>query len=95
MEYSNPVGVSIPQLQLAVEFLKSLIWIMQDISIRSLSLMRNCMKSEGELRFSISLYEIFVNLDFKKLAIKIFVTQSRNTTHKRMNGEKSEKLKFE
>ena len=65
MMYSNPVYASTPQLQLTVEFLESLIWIMQDIFIRLLSLMRNCMQSEGELRFCISLYEIFVNLDFK------------------------------
>ena len=32
---------------------------MQDIIIRSLSLTGNCMQSEGELRFCISLYEIF------------------------------------
>ena len=87
---SNPVCVSTPQLQLTVEFLKSLIWIMQDRSIRSLSLTGNCMQSEGELRFCISLYEIFVNLDFKKLHLKIFVIQSRNTIHKRINGEKWE-----
>ena len=34
---------------------------MRDITIRSLSLTGNCMQSEGELRFCISLYEIFVN----------------------------------
>ena len=38
---------------------------MQDIIIRSLSLTGNCMQSEGELRFCISLYEIFVNLNFR------------------------------
>ena len=90
--YSNPVCVSIPQLQLTVEFLESLIWIMQDTIIRSLSLTGNCMQSEGELRFCISLYEIFFNLDFKNLSRKIFAIQSRNTIHKRINGEKSEKL---
>ena len=37
---------------------------MQEGIIRSLSLTGNCMQSEGELRFCISLYEIFVNLDF-------------------------------
>ena len=88
--YQNSVGVSTPQLQLTVEFLESLIWIMQDIFIRSLSLTRNCMQSEGELRFCISLYEIFINLDFKKLDITIFVIQSRNTIHKRIDGMKSE-----
>ena len=82
--YSNPVCVSIPQLQLTVEFLESLIWIMQDIIIRLLSQMENCMQSEGELRLRISLYEIFANLDCKN--------QSRNTIHKRINGVKSEKL---
>ena len=46
--YPNPVGVSIPQLQLAVEFLESLIWIMQDILTRLLSQMENCMQSEGD-----------------------------------------------
>jgi len=40
---------------------------MQDGSIRSLSLTGNCMQSEGELRFCISLYEIFCNLDIKTL----------------------------
>ena len=39
---------------------------MQDIVIRSLSLTGNCMPSEGELRFCISLYQIFVNLDFHR-----------------------------
>ena len=34
---------------------------MEDGIIRSLSLTRNCMQSEGELRFCISLYEILVN----------------------------------
>ena len=89
--YSNPVYVSTPQLQLSVEFLKSLIWIMEDIAIRSLSLMENCMQSEGELRFCISLYEIFVNLDFTDFLMKVIVIQSRNTIHKRINGEKLEK----
>ena len=49
------------------------------------------MQSEGELRFCISLYEIFVNLDFKK-NLEIFVIQSRNTIHKRINGENLEKF---
>ena len=89
MNYSNPVCVSTPQLQLTVEFLESLIWIMQDMKIRSLSLTGNCMQSEGELRFCISLYEIFVNLDFKKILSEIFVIQSRNTTRELINGEKS------
>ena len=88
--YSNPVCVSTPQLQLTVEFLESLIWIMQDTVIRLLSLTENCMQSEGELRFCISLHEIFVNLDFKKILSKIFAIQSKNTIHKRINGEKSE-----
>ena len=35
------------------------------------------------------LYEIFSNLDIKKITRKIFVIQSRNTIHKRMNGVKS------
>ena len=86
--HSNPVCVSTPQLQLTVEFLESLIWIMQEIVILLLSLTGNCMQSEGELRFCISLYEIFVNLDFKNLDLKIIVIQSRNTIHKRMNGVK-------
>ena len=38
---------------------------MRDFIIRSLSQMRNCMQSEGELRFCISLYQIFVSLDFR------------------------------
>ena len=39
---------------------------MQEIIIRWLSLTGNCMQSEeSELRFSISLYEIFANLDFR------------------------------
>ena len=38
---------------------------MQDMFIRLLSLIRNCIQSEGELRFRVSLYEIFVNLDFR------------------------------
>ena len=50
------------------------------------------MRSEGELRFCISLYETFVNLDFKTILPKIFAIQSRNTIHKRINGVKSEKL---
>ena len=37
-------------------------------------------------------YGIFVNLDFKKIPGKIIAIQSRNTIHKRMNGEKLEKL---
>ena len=86
----NPVCVSTPQLQLTVEFLESLIWIMQESIIRSLSLTGNCMQSEGELRFYISLYEIFVNLGFKNILSKIFAIQSRNTIHERINGEKSE-----
>ena len=45
---SNPVYVSIPQLQLAVEFLKSLIRIMQERIIRLLLRTENCMQSEGE-----------------------------------------------
>ena len=40
---------------------------MQDVVIRLLLRMENCMQSEeGELRFCISLYKIFVHLDFKK-----------------------------
>ena len=70
--YWNPVCVSTPQLQLAVEFLESLIWIMQERIIRSLSLMENFMQPEGELRFCISLYGIFANLDFKYLSGDIF-----------------------
>ena len=58
--YSNPVYVSTPQLQMAVKFLKSLICIMLDMVIRSLSITGNCMQSEGELRFCMSLYEILV-----------------------------------
>ena len=54
-----------------------------------MSLTGNCMQSEGELRFCISLYEIFVNLDFNAIG-QIFVIQSRNTIHKRINGGKSE-----
>ena len=69
----NPVCVSIPQLQLTVEFLESLIWIMQEHIILLLLRMENHMQSGGELRFCISLYEIFVNLDFKILFMKIFV----------------------
>ena len=95
MEYSNPVCVSIPQLKLKGEFLESLIWIIKDVFIRLLLQMENCMQSEGELRFCISLYEIFVNLDFKKDIFfhgKIFSIQSRNTIHKRINGAKSKKL---
>ena len=88
--YWNPVCVSIPQLQLTVEFLESLIWIMQDIGILLLSQMKNCMQSEGKLRFFISLYEIFVNLDFKTHLWKVFAIQSRNMIHKRMNGEEWE-----
>ena len=91
--YSNPVCASTPQLQLIVEFLESLIWIMQDIIIRSLSLTGNCMQSEGELKFCISLYQIFVNLDLKKCHFysrEVFVIQSRSTIHKRINGVKSE-----
>ena len=88
--YSNPAGVSTPQLQLTVEFLESLIWIMQDIVIRSLSLAGNCMQSEGELRFGVALYEIFVNLDFKNISGEIIAIQSRNTIHKRTNGGKLE-----
>ena len=38
---------------------------MKDIFIRLLLRMENCMQSEGELRFCISLYEIFFNLDIK------------------------------
>ena len=38
---------------------------MQDTIIRSLSLTGHCMQSEGELRFRISLYQIFVNLNFR------------------------------
>ena len=57
---------------------------MKDVVIRSLSLMGNYMQSEGELRFSISLYEIFIKLDLE--------SQSRNTIHKRKNGEKLETL---
>ena len=38
---------------------------MQEKIIRSLSLTGNCMQSEGELRFGISLYEIFANLNFR------------------------------
>ena len=90
--YSNPVCVSTPQLQLTVEFLESLIWIMKERVIHPLSLTGNCMQSEGELRFCISLYEIFVNLDFKTFTMKIVVIQSRNTIHKRINGVKSEKV---
>ena len=88
--HSSPAGVSIPQLQSTVEFLESLIWIVQDWIIRSLSLTGNCMQSEGELRFCISLYEAFVNLDIKNTHVEIFVIQSRNTVRKRINGEKSE-----
>ena len=65
---------------------------MQDIIIRSLSPMENCMQSEGELRFCISLYEIFGNLDLEELSGQIIVIQSRNTIHERINGVKSEKL---
>ena len=68
---------------------------MQDKTIHSLSLTGNCMQSEGELRFHISLYEIFVNLDFKQFYMEICVIQSRNTTHKQMNGKKLEKLTSE
>ena len=61
---------------------------MKDTIILLLSLTGNYMQSEGELRFCISLYQIFVNLDFKNLHMKISVTQSRNTIRKRMSGEK-------
>ena len=74
MVYSNPVYVSTPQLQLTAKFLKSMIWIMQDGIIHSLSRMENCMQSEGELRFCILLYKTFVNLDFKMLRKKVIVT---------------------
>ena len=40
---------------------------MKEQSIRSLSLTGNCMQSEGELRFCISLYEIFANLRFQNV----------------------------
>ena len=81
----SPACVSISQLQLTVDFLESLIWIMQEVVIHPLSLTGNCMQLEkGELRFYISLYEIFVNLDFK--------IQSMNTIRERTNGVKSEKL---
>ena len=50
------------------------------------------MQSEGELRFCISLYEIFVNLDFKNMSGEIIATQSRNTIHERKNGVKLKKL---
>ena len=93
MIYSNPVCVSIPQLQLAVEFPKSLICIMLEIIIRLLLRMENCIQSEGELRFCISLYEIFSNLDFTDFYMKIFVIQSRNTIRKQINGVKSQKLR--
>ena len=63
---------------------------MEDMAIRLLSLTENCMQSEGELRFCISLYQIFVNSDFKQFYMEIFVTQSKNTVHKRINGAKSE-----
>ena len=56
------------------------------------------MQSEGELRLCISLCEIFVNLDFKNMDLKIIVIQSRNTIHERINGVKSEnlhKIKFD
>ena len=65
---------------------------MQDIIILSLSLMENCMQSEGEPRFGIFLNKIFVDLDFKNWDSTNFVIQPRNTIHKRMNGVKSEKL---
>ena len=67
--HSNPVCVSIPQLQLTVEFLKSLICIIQDIVIRLLLRMESCVQSEGELRFYISVYEISVDLDFKTITM--------------------------
>ena len=38
---------------------------MQAMVIHSLPLTGNCMQSEGELRFGISLYEIFASLDFR------------------------------
>ena len=65
---------------------------MQDGIIRLLSLTGNCTQSEGELRFCISLYEIFVNLDIKKVIWEFFAIQSKNTIHKRMSGEKLETL---
>ena len=65
---------------------------MKEQSIRSLSLTRNCMQSEGELRFCISLYEIFFNLDFNNLGIQILAIQLRSTIHERISGMKSEKL---
>ena len=92
MIYSNTAYVSTPQLQLTVGFLESLIWIMEEGIIRSLLLTGNYMQSEGGMRIGISLYEIFVNLEFKKILWKIFIIQSRNTIHKRMNGVKSETL---
>ena len=67
---------------------------MLDGVIRSLSLAGNCMQSKGELRFCISLYEIFGNLDLEELSGQIIVIQSRNTIHERINGVKSEKLIF-
>ena len=39
---------------------------MQDIFIRLLLRMGNCMQSEGELRFCTSLHEIFLKFRFKK-----------------------------
>ena len=89
--HSNLVCVSTPQFQLTVKFLESLIWIMEDIIIRLLLRMGNCMQSEGELKFCISFYEIFANLDFKNLAKESFVIQSTNTIHKRIDGKSLEK----
>ena len=39
---------------------------MEDTVIRLLSQMKNCMQSEGELRFCISLYEIFFKIRFQE-----------------------------
>ena len=47
---------------------------MQDIVIRLLLRMENCMQSEGELRFCDSLYERFVKLDFKILRREMVLT---------------------
>ena len=42
------------------------------MNIRSLLLTGNCMQSEGELRFCISLYEVFFKLRFRDSYIVSF-----------------------
>ena len=70
--YWNPVCVSTPQIQLKVKFLESLIWIMEDIVIRLLLGMEDCMQSEGELicsKFCSNWYEIRITYSNEKLIL--------------------------